>query len=72
MQAPIVKPLALPEPAADPERVKQELAKLAPLRMGPGVDPKAWARRIIDEYAAGRKKPVAVVQMARDALEASV
>ena len=72
MQAPIVKPLALPEPAADPERVKQELAKLAPLRMGPGVDPKEWAHRILAEYAAGRKKPVAVVQMARDALAASV
>ena len=68
MQAPVFKPLALPEPAANPERVKQELAKLAPLRMGPGVDPKEWARRILDEYAAGRKKPVAVVQMARDAL----
>jgi hypothetical protein len=70
MQAPIVRPLALPEPPADPERVKQELAKLAPLRMGPGIDPKAWAKRILDEYAAGRKKPVAVVQMARDALAA--
>jgi hypothetical protein len=69
-QAPAVQKPQLPAPPADPERVKQEMAKLAPLKMGPGVDPKAWARRILDEYAAGRKKPVAVVQMARDALNA--
>jgi hypothetical protein len=71
-QAPAVQKPQLPAPPADPERVKQEMAKLAPLKMGPGVDPKAWARRILDEYAAGRKKPIAVVQMARDALAASV
>jgi hypothetical protein len=69
-QAPAVQKPQLPAPPADPERVKQEMAKLAPLKMGLGVDPKAWARRILDEYAAGRKKPVAVVQMARDALNA--
>ena len=69
-QAPAVQKPQLPAPPADPELVKQEMAKLAPLKMGHGVDPKAWARRILDEYAAGRKKPVAVVQMARDALNA--
>jgi len=70
-QAPAVERPQLPSPPADPEKVQQELAKLTPFRMGPGVDPKAWAKRILDEYAAGRKKPVAVVQMARDALRAS-
>jgi len=62
----------LPSPPADPVRVKQELAKLTPFRMGPGVDPKAWAHKILNEYADGVKRPVAVVQMARDALRASV
>jgi hypothetical protein len=67
-QAPAVEKPQLPSPPADPERVKQELAKLTPFRMGPGVDPKAWAHKILKDYADGVKRPVAVVQMARDAL----
>jgi len=39
--------------------------------MGPGVDPKAWAHKILKDYADGVKRPVAVVQMARDALRMS-
>jgi hypothetical protein len=70
-QAPAVERPQLPSPPADPERVKQELAKLTPFRMGPGVDPKAWAHKILNEYADGVKRPMAVVQMARDALRMS-
>ena len=70
-QAPAVEKPQLPSPPADPERVKQELAKFSGLRMGPGVDPKAWAHKILKDYADGVKRPVAVVQMARDALRMS-
>ena len=69
-QAPAVERPKLPSPPADPERVKQELAKLAGINK-PKQDPKDWARKILGDYAAGVKKPVAVVQMARDALRMS-
>jgi hypothetical protein len=51
--------------------VQQELAKFSGLRMGAGVDPKAWAHKILKDYVDGVKRPVAVVQMARDALRMS-
>lgn len=70
-QAPAVERPRLPSPPADPERVKQELAKFTGFRMGPKVDPKDWARKILADYDAGVKRPVAVVQMARDALRMS-
>ena len=70
-QAPAVEKPKLLEPPADPERVKQELAKFSGLRMGPKIDPKDWARKILADYDAGVKRPVAVVQMARDALRMS-
>jgi hypothetical protein len=70
-QAPEVQRPQLPSPPADPERVKQELAKFTGFRMGPKVDPKDWARKILADYDAGVKRPVAVVQMARDALRMS-
>jgi hypothetical protein len=66
-QAPAVERPQLPSPPADPERVKQELAKLAGMNT-PKSDPKDWARKILGDYAAGVKKSPTVVQMARDAL----
>ena len=67
-QAPAVERPQLPSPPADPERVKQELAKLAGMN-NPKQDPKEWARKILGDYAAGVKKSPTVVQMARDALK---
>lgn len=61
----------LPEPAADPARVAQELAKLAPLRApvvaGSGGD-RAWARAIVTRHASGEKLNVTALAMARSAL----
>lgn len=61
----------LPEPKADPERLKAELAKLGPLRQATSqthVDRKDWARRIIGRYQAGdRVRPVSL-RFAREAL----
>ena len=67
-QAPAVEKPQLPSPPADPERVKQELAKLGAMNK-PKSDPKDWARKILGDYAAGVKKYPTVVQMARDALK---
>ena len=47
--------LALPEPAADPQRVAAELAKLAPVRTVAMVDHKAWAKRLKACHEAGEK-----------------
>ena len=66
-QAPAVEKRQLPSPPADPERVKQELAKLSGMSK-PKQDPKDWARKFLGDYAAGVKKSPTVVQMARDAL----
>jgi hypothetical protein len=66
-QAPVAERPQLPSPPADPERVKQEFAKLAGMNT-PKSDPKDWARKILGDYDAGVKKSPTVVQMARDAL----
>ena len=55
------------------ERVTTELAKLEivlPPR-GSRVDPKDWARRILADVAAGGKRSMTVVKMARDAVGAA-
>jgi len=70
-QAPAVEKPQLPSPPADPERVKQELAKLAGMNR-PKQDPKDWARKILGDYDAGVKKSPTVVQMARNALKNNV
>jgi len=70
-QAPAVEKPQLPSPPADPERVKQELGKLAGMNT-PKSDPKDWARKILGDYAAGVKKSPTVVQMARNALKNNV
>ena len=67
-QAPAVEKPQLPSPPADPERVKQEFAKLAGMNKVKS-DPKDWARKILGDYAAGVKKSPTVLKMARDALK---
>jgi ribonuclease D len=61
----------LPEPKADPERVKAELAKLGDLQKTVSsksrIDPKAWADRIIDRNAAGERINPTTLSMARNA-----
>ena len=59
---------ALPEPKADPERVRQELAKLGHVRLEPAVkvDRLDWARAIL-KNPNGRTPTV--LAMARGALE---
>jgi hypothetical protein len=69
-QAPAPETPMLPSPPANPERVAAELAKLAPIlaQQSQSGDPKAWAKRIMLDHKGGFKRPVAVVQMARQAL----
>ena len=58
----------LTEPRADPERIRAELAKLAPLREATppeNVDYKAWAKAIL---GAPNGRTPTVIQMAKNAL----
>lgn len=66
--APVV-PL-LESPAASPERVAAELAKLGHIRKNRGaeVDRKDWARALIARHASGEKLRPIALQFARDAL----
>ena len=70
-QAPAPEVPRLPEPAPDPDRIAQELAKLGPLRVAPprSVDSREWARRLIDRHDSGehRSTPV-MLNMALSAL----
>lgn len=69
--APAPDELALPEPKADPARVRVELEKLAisgaAARAMP-TDRLDWARRILQTVEDGAKRTPTVVKMARDAL----
>jgi hypothetical protein len=61
----------LPEPKVDPERLKQELAKLSSIRasVAPGSnDGREWARRIIGRLEAGERINPATLKCAKDAL----
>jgi hypothetical protein len=61
----------LPEPKADPERLKQELAKLSSMRAAAPKsiqDGKDWARRIIGRFEAGEKLNPTTLRFAKDAL----
>lgn len=62
----------LPEPPADPERIKRELAKLAPIlaqaRKDNGDDRLAWARRIVSRRQQGEKIALGTYNIAADAL----
>ena len=63
----------LPEPKADPERVKAELAKLGHIRLAPAqaVSRLDWAHRIIERKEHGAKISPTVLRMAKDALGAA-
>ena len=71
-QAPAPEVPRLPEPKADPERVKAELSKLGELRAkvasGTPIDHKAWARRLIARHEAGEILKPYTLRCAQDAL----
>lgn len=62
----------LPEPKADPERVRSELAKLSPVVSGiksnSTYDHKAWAKRLISRHEAGEKLNPTTLRFAKEAL----
>lgn len=59
----------LEAPKADPERVAEELAKLAPIKAAPRMRPNTeWARRIVDRHEAGEILSPTTLRMARQAL----
>ena len=61
----------LPEPKADPERLKKELARLGEIKnkaLAATVDHKDWARRILGNYQAGGKVNPTSLRFAREAL----
>lgn len=66
----------LPEPKADPERLKQELAKLGTIRTqvasATNVDSKDWARRLISRHEAGEKLRPVILRFAKEALRMGV
>ncbi len=75
-QAPTPEVPRLPEPKADPERLKLELSKLDEIRAkavaNTGlVDHKAWARRILGQFDAGDKVNPTTLRFAREALRVS-
>ncbi|WP_291928621.1 hypothetical protein [Limnohabitans sp.] len=71
-QAPAPEVPQLPQPKADPERLKQELSKLGEIRAkavaSTTVDHKAWARRIVGRFDAGDKVNPTTLRFAREAL----
>ena len=71
-QAPRAEVPQLPEPKADPERLRAELARLQPLReaiaASSPVDHKAWARRLVARQEAGERINRTALGMARSAL----
>jgi hypothetical protein len=69
--APEPEAIKLPEPKADPERLKVELGKLAPLReklaaKPESIDCRQWAKDIL---SAPKGRTPTVLQMARNAME---
>ena len=69
-QAPRAAEPQLPEPQADPKRLRAELAKLAEVRNA-AVEPvgaKDWARRILARVEAGERINRTVHRFAREAL----
>jgi len=67
-QAPAPDLPRLPEPKADPERVKAELLKLNSQSHVAKQDPKDWARRILARKEAGEKLNPTSLRFAREAL----
>ncbi len=72
LNAPMPEAPRLPEPKADPERLKAELAKLR----GPAIeaarrgtyDHKEWAKRIVARAEAGDKIRAVTLRFAKEAL----
>lgn len=59
----------LEAPKADPQRVAEELAKLAPMMQErPEVPNNEWARRILGRFEAGERIASATLRIAREAL----
>lgn len=74
-QAPMPEAPRLPEPKADPERVRTELAKLrepAKAAVRVSTDGKDWARRLVARAEAGDKVPAACLRLAKDAVASKV
>jgi hypothetical protein len=76
-QAPAPETPALPEPKADPERLKREFAKLGEMKANitatpSKVDHKAWAKRILAGYTAGERINPTSLRFAREALRYEV
>ena len=73
-QAPAEIAPPLPMPAANPERVRAELAKLGHvdkakrMPVAGGHNPKAWAQRWVDADAAGHKVRPITLLFSRQAL----
>jgi len=72
-QAPAPEAPRIPEPKADPERVKAELAKLGHVSSAARapvshVDHRAWARIILARHEAGDKLSPISVRFAKEAL----
>jgi hypothetical protein len=68
-QAPATEVVALSEPAADPERMRAEISKLAALKTTTvRQGNRDWAHRILDRQKSGQKISPTVVQMAKQAL----
>jgi hypothetical protein len=71
-KAPAPQRPALPEPPAAPERVRAELARLAPaLKTPPAhlIDRKAWAKRIVQNAEAGGRVAGGTLRIARECLQ---
>lgn len=74
-QAPAPEVPALPEPKADPERLKRELAKLADIKktaVADKTDHKTWAKRILARYTAGERINPTSLRFAREAMRHEV
>lgn len=70
-QAPAVVKTALEAPKADPARVAEAMARMAPLmaaKPATRTDHKAWARRILERKDAGEIINPTSLQMARNAV----
>lgn len=74
-RAPVPDAPRLPEPKADPQRVKAELAKLAPAisaSRSPQTpcDHKAWAKRILARHEGGERLNATTLRFAKEAIDA--
>jgi hypothetical protein len=70
-RAPEIEKPRLPEPKADPARLKAELAKLSEIKAqvkNTKVDHKAWAKAILKRHSEGIKINITVLSMARSAM----